>query len=140
MEVSTPWLKLKANGVVSVKDANGTWQSLIDPASMSISVYDLDSGEGAGRNQDGEMLRDRVAVKEKIEMSFPPMYRKDYGKMLALIKSEFFEVKYYSDFYGAVRTATMYVGDRSQSLYNLYDVAKEGEAICTGIKFNFIEK
>ena len=117
-----------------------TWVSLINPSSMTLNTYDLDSGEGTGRNQNGEMFRDRVAVKEKIEMSFPAMYRSDYAKMLALVKDTFFKVRYFSDLQGKTREATMYVGDRKGSIYYKYDTNNQPQAIIKDISFNFIEK
>ena len=107
---------------------------------MTLNTYDLDSGEGSGRNQNGEMFRDRVAIKEKIEMSFPPMYRSDYSKLLSLVKDTFFKVRYYSDLQGKVREATMYVGDRKGSVYYKYDANNQSQAIIKDISFNFIER
>ena len=91
MEYETPTLVGHATNIVSVleKETN-TWHSLVDPQTMKISIQDLDSGEATGRNQDGQMFRDRVAVKEKIKLTFPPMYRIDYHRMLRLISGQFF--------------------------------------------------
>lgn len=139
MNYETPWLKNKSTGIVEIYDGT-SWVSLIDPSSMTMNTYDLDSGEGSGRNQDGEMLRDRVAVKEKIELKFPPMYRSDYHKLLSLIKDTFFQCRYFSDLQGKQRTVTMYVGDRKCSVYYMYDAKNEAQAIVQDVSFNFIEK
>lgn len=139
MTYDTPWLKGKATGIVEVYDGK-TWVSLINPSSMTLNTYDLDSGEGTGRNQNGEMFRDRVAVKEKIEMTFPAMYRSDYAKMLSLVKDTFFKVRYFSDLQGKTCEATMYVGDRKGSIYYKYDTNNQPQAIIKDISFNFIEK
>ena len=122
MAYTTPWLEGKANGLVQVQ-SNGAWVSLIDPSSMEVETYDLDSGSSTGRNLDGEMLRDRVAVKEKLVMEFPPMWGGDYVQMLALVKEPFFQCKYYSPYTNTVREATMYVGDRAGKPYYGYDPA-----------------
>lgn len=141
MDIQTPWLKGKSTGIVQVLDTNtNKWVSIIDPSVMTVNTYDLDSGEGTGRNQNGEMFRDRVAVKEKIEMTFPPMYRADYVELLSLIKDSFFQVKYFSDLQGKERTATMYVGDRKASIYYRYDTSSPMKAMVKDVAFNFIEK
>lgn len=41
-----------------------------NPSSLEFQVYDLDGEEGSGRNQNGEMFRDRKAVKRKIVCTF----------------------------------------------------------------------
>lgn len=39
---------------------------IADPQTLTWDIYDLDSEDGAGRNQQGEIFRDRVAVKRKL--------------------------------------------------------------------------
>ncbi len=133
----TPWLKV--TNILQIK-YNGEWVSLPDPQSMKINNYDLDSGDGTGRNQNGELLRDRVAVKEKLEITFPPMMRADYQGILNMVKDTFFTVKYYSDYYGEVREATMYVGDRQVQLYYMQDQTNPSEGWTNAISMNFIER
>ena len=141
MEYETPTLVGHATNIVSVleKETN-TWHSLVDPQTMKISIQDLDSGEATGRNQDGQMFRDRVAVKEKIKLTFPPMYRIDYHRMLRLISDQFFKVRYFSDMTLTVREVEMYVGDREATVYNKYDTADQNHMIVKDIAFNFIER
>ena len=133
----TPWLKV--TNILQIKH-NGEWISLPDPQSMSVNNYDLDSGDSTGRNQDGELLRDRVAIKEKLELTFPPMYRADYQAILSLVKDVFFQVKYYSDYYGETREATMYVGDRKVSLYYKQDQNNPSLGWTNAVSMNFIER
>lgn len=116
------------------------WTSLIDPSKIKHDIYDLDAGNTTGRNLAGEMLRDRVAVKEKLNMEFPPMVADDYYAMLNLIKDQFFDVQYYSPFTGGKRVATMYVGDREGEPYYDYDVNDHENNMWTNVKFNFIER
>ena len=116
------------------------WTSLIDPQKLKHDVYDLDAGETTGRNLEGEMLRDRVAVKEKLEMEFPIMYAKDYYTMLNMVKDQFFEVLYFSPYTGDYRIATMYVGDRDGEPYYDYDPQHPDTNKWQNVKFNFIER
>lgn len=141
MDIQTPWLKGRSTGIVQVlNENNGEWVSLIDPSAMTTNTYDLDSGEGTGRNQNGEMFRDRVAVKEKLEMTFPPMLRADYVTLLSLVKNDFFQAKYFSDLQGTERIVTMYVGDRKASVYYGFDASNPKQAMVKDVQFNFIEK
>ena len=140
MAYVSDWLHGKDTGIVEVQNSSGVWVSLIDPHSMEVQTYDLDSGNSTGRNLDGELLRDRVAVKEKLVMEFPPMAAADYSQMLALTSGTFFKCRYYSPYTGTKREATMYVGDRSAKPYYGYDSANNAAHMWTDIKFNFIEQ
>ena len=137
-QYASPWLKV--TNMIQILDSNGEWISLPDPQSMKINNYDLDSGDGTGRNQYGELLRDRVAIKEKIELAFPPMMRRDYQAILNLVKPTFFQVKYFSDYYGEVRIATMYVGDRTMELYYMQDQTNPALSNTKTVSMNFIER
>lgn len=135
---SSPWFQGHATGIVSVSTDGQTWTSLPDPSSLSYSVYDLDAGGKTGRGLDGGMNRDRVAVKEKISMTFNAMFRADFEKAILLIKNAFFYVNFYSPYYGEWRIAEMYVGDRSFDYYGM--VKKDNNDLVKSVKFNFIER
>ena len=135
---SSPWFQGHATGIVSVSTDGQTWTSLPDPSSLAYSVYDLDAGGKTGRGLDGGMNRDRVAVKEKISMTFNAMFRADFEKAILLIKNAFFYVNFYSPYYGEWRIAEMYVGDRSFDYYGM--VKKDNNDLVKSVKFNFIER
>lgn len=134
----SPWFQGHATGIVSVSLDGQAWTSLPDPSSLSYSVYDLDAGGKTGRGLDGGMNRDRVAVKEKISMTFNAMFRADFEKAILLIKNAFFYVNFYSPYYGEWRIAEMYVGDRSFDYYGM--VKKDNNDLVKSVKFNFIER
>lgn len=135
---SSPWFQGHATGIVSVSLDGQAWTSLPDPSSLSYSVYDLDAGGKTGRGLDGGTNRDRVAVKEKISMTFNAMFRADFEKAILLIKNAFFYVNFYSPYYGEWRIAEMYVGDRSFDYYGM--VKKDNNDLVKSVKFNFIER
>ena len=135
---SSPWFQGHATGIVSVSLDGQAWTSLPDPSSLSYSVYDLDAGGKTGRGLDGGMNRDRVAVKEKISMTFNAMFRADFEKAILLFKNAFFYVNFYSPYYGEWRIAEMYVGDRSFDYYGM--VKKDNNDLVKSVKFNFIER
>lgn len=130
---------LKVNDWVQIL-SGADWVSLPDPMSLKITKYDLDSEDGSGRNQNGEMLRDRVATKEKLEMTFPPMQRRDYQRILLLTKEQFFKCRYYSDYYQGYREVYMYVGDQSEPLYYALGETDISKVLTQSVSMNFIEK
>lgn len=140
MAYITPWLDGDATGIVQVQDSQGNWVSLIDPSGMSQEIYDIDSGLTTGRNLQGDLLRERVNIKEKLFLEFPPMQAQDFTTMMNLIAEQFFQCKYYSLRTGAERVATMYVGDRSATRYYKLNNETEPQIMWTDIKFNFIER
>lgn len=135
---NSPWLQGHATGIVSVSINGQIWTSLPDPSSITYSVYDLDAGGKTGRGLDGGVNRERVAVKEKISMTFNAMFRVDFEKTMSLIKNAFFYVNFYSPYYGEWRIAEMYVGDRSFDYYGM--MKKDKNDLVKSIKFNFIER
>ena len=140
---TSPTLSGKVTGIIQVfNTSDSKWYSLVDPMGMSRAVYDIDAGGSTGRNLNGDMLRDRVKVVEKIEMEFPPMSEHDESIMLGLISAEFFTCRFKSLKTNAYRVVEMYVGDRSDSLYFDYTMPKRqnGTARITSLKFNFIER
>ncbi|MFQ7799526.1 MAG: hypothetical protein ACLRHW_08125 [Coprobacillus cateniformis] len=48
-------------------------QAIQNPVALQWEESDLDSSEGTGRNQLGDMFRDRITIKRKVSVSFPPM-------------------------------------------------------------------
>lgn len=118
---------LKVNGVF-----------IQDPSSLEYQRYDLDSEAGSGRNQQGLMLRDRVAVKRKLVCKFPPMYENEVRELLQAVNDVFFTVEFPDPYTGTRQTMTCYAGDRTVPLYT-YDY-KKGMYLCENVAFNFIER
>lgn len=136
---------LKHNGIIQVQTGtdqhgNPVWTDLPDPQTLQFEVYDLDSEDGAGRDQQGLMFRDRRAIKEKLTCTFPPMLGQDLETMLALVKEPFFTARYYSPYVGAYRTATMYVGNRTSPMYYLHDPAHPDKSWYQATSMNLIER
>lgn len=134
---ATPNLKVKS--MISVQTSDGYWISLPDPMSMKSLIYDVDSGDGTGRNQYGDLIRDRVNVKQKLICTFPPMMRSDYQIMVALTKGTSCNVRFYSDYNRGFVTLKMYVGDREPPLYKMYDPLHPEKQLVQSFDMNFIE-
>lgn len=118
---------LKVNGVF-----------IQDPSSMEYQRYDLDSEEGSGRNQLGEMLRDRVAIKRKLVCKFPPMLDNEISALLQAVNNEFITLEFPDPYTGKRETMTCYVGDRTAPAYT-YNYIEE-MYLWEGLNMNFIER
>lgn len=113
---------LKINGVV-----------IATPKSFEVSISDLD-GE-SNRNANGQMIRDRIAVKRKINLDWAPLSQSEMSTLLNAVSSVFFTVEFPDPQIG-MTTKTMYVGDRTAPAYQYIN----GEVKWSGLKMNFIEK
>lgn len=104
------------------------------PKSFQFSLNDID-GE-TNRNAKGEMIRDRIAVKRKLELEWGPLTMSECSAILKAVQSEYFSVTYPDALEGKMLTKTMYVGDRTSPMYTF----KNDKAYWTSLKMNFIEK
>ena len=110
---------------------NGT--KIAVPKSYQVTVSDID-GE-SNRNANGELIRDRIAVKRKLEMEWGPLSQDEISTLLTAVEDTFFSVIFPDPKEGIV-TKTMYVGDRTAPMYCFTN----GEGKWTNLKMNFIEK
>lgn len=113
---------LKINGV-----------AIATPSAYEVTIQDLD-GE-SNRNASGNMIRDRIAVKRKLNLEWPPLSQWEVSTLLNAVSSIFFTVEFPDPQLGMV-TKTMYVGDRTAPAYQY----KSGEVKWSNLKMNFIEK
>ena len=106
------------------------------PSKMSVSISDVDS-PNTTRNAKGDLIRDRVGVKRKIELEFPPLKQAEMQVLLGQIQDVFFDVTYNDPLLG-VTTKNMYVGDRSTPLYRYGNGGSD--ILWENVKFNFVER
>ena len=96
-----------------------------------LSFSDLDASD-SGRTEDGVMMRNRVREGiAKISASWAAVSTADCARILHAVKPESFDVVY---FFGEMRTARMYAGDRSADLI----AAREGKGVWD-VSLNLIE-
>ena len=107
--------------------------TVVAPKSFKVSISDVD-GE-TGRNARGDMVRDRVAVKRKLECEWGLLSQVEMSALLTAVKSEFFTVSYPDPEAGIV-SRTFYVGDRSAPAYSWANNLKPW----SGLSMNFIER
>lgn len=115
---------LKINGV-----------SITTPKVFKVDISDLDAE--AGRNANGRLMRDRVAVKRKLECEWQPLKNNEISVVLQAVKNVFFEVTYPDPMAGSMQTKTFYVGDRSAPVLH---VEGNGQMMWQGLSMNFIER
>ena len=110
---------------------------IADPMTLTWDIYDLDSEDGAGRNQQGEMFRDRVAVKRKLNCTWGPLEPYEMSVLLKSMDNVFFTIRYPDAHDGGYREGTFYVGDRSVPMY-MWNNEKQ-KFLWEGLSANFIE-
>lgn len=103
------------------------------PKTMSVDIEDLDS-ENTTRNTSGDLMRDRIAVKRKINLDWPPLKQAEISAILNAVAGVSFTVSYLDPMVGA-RTGTFYAGSKSAPLLRL----KDGQPLWENLKFNLIE-
>lgn len=103
------------------------------PKTFEVTINDLD-GE-SNRNARGELLRDRIAVKRKLNLEWPALSQSEISTLLKAVSSVFFTVTFPDPQLGVI-TKTMYVGDRTSPAYQYIN----GTVKWSGLKMNFIEK
>ena len=113
-------------------------QAIINPIALTWQESDLESSDGTGRNQFGAMFRDRIAIKKKLSVSFPPMNDTEISTLLNAIEPVFFDLEYPDPKLGTRHIMSVYVEDRSVPVY-MYDKTLN-QWIWQGLSINFIER
>lgn len=108
----------------------------ICPSSFSYTRQDFDLD--SARTITGEMVRQRICTKVKLELTWytGAMTVQEMATLLQAVDNVFFEVEYFDIHDGAMRTSTFYVGDRTATMYSFVD----GVPVFEEIKFSLIEK
>lgn len=107
--------------------------SVTPPKTFNVGIHDVD-GE-TNRNANGDMVRDRITTKRKLELSWGLLTQSEISEILNAVSEEFFSVDYPDPLTGQ-RTATFYAGDRSSPAYSFDDDFKPW----SGLSFNLIER
>ena len=107
--------------------------AIATPKVFEATVSDID-GE-TNRNANGELIRDRVAVKRKINLEWGTLEQSEMSKILNAVSNVFFTVEFPDPQLGLI-TKTMYVGDRTSPAYSYIDNKIKWQ----GLKMNFIER
>ena len=103
------------------------------PKSFQVGIQDID-GE-TGRNANGDMMRDRITVKRKLDCEWGMLTQEEMSRLLNAVSPGFFTVSYPDPMLGQT-TKTFYVGDRTAPSYSFTEKFKPW----SGAKFNLIER
>lgn len=104
------------------------------PSEFGWSLQDV-SDSSSGRTQDAVMHKNRVATKEKIQLSWNAPDPDKASTILQLFTAEYFDVTYRCPLTNTVTTKTFYRGDANA---NTYWWANNG--LFEKISFNIIER
>ena len=104
------------------------------PSEFGWSLQDVSAAD-SGRTQDALMHKNRVATKEKIQLSWNAPDPDKAALILQMFTAEYFDVTYRDPLTNTVVTKTFYRGDASA---NTYWWANDG--LFEKISFNIIER
>lgn len=94
-------------------------------------------GPGAGRDLTGDLRRNRIATKRRLDVTCKPLTAPEASKVLTLVMPEWVTVRYYDVQMGQEVTKTMYSNNNPAS----YCIKKpDGTEYWDGITFPLIEK
>lgn len=116
---------LKINGVAIVTPTTFTY---------TRQDYDLDSA----RSVTGEMVRQRICTKVKLELTWRTgaMDVQSMAILLQACDDVFFEVEYFDPHEGEFVTSIFYRGDITGQMYSFVN----GQPVFDEVRFNLIEK
>lgn len=110
--------------------------AVANPATFVVERFDL-SSEETGRTQAGKAIKDIIARKTKLNMTWNTLTWAQASTLLTAIESSIYlSVTYPDPRTGTYLTKTMYVGDRSSPALMLVS----GKEYWGGIAFNLIEQ
>jgi len=107
------------------------------PGGYSVTILDLDNADNTYRTANGQMSRDRVAVKRQIEMTFNAMKTETQSALLRAMSDEFFSFTYLDTMTGRQATRTFYVGDRTSTVPV---IDENGECWWEGLRLTLTEQ
>ncbi|MCH4169418.1 MAG: hypothetical protein LKF42_09195 [Streptococcaceae bacterium] len=111
--------------------------SVKTPRKFQVSYQTIDA-DSSGRNANGDMVRDIIAQKVKIELEWGPLDDTTASTILLAVKTKFFTVTYPDAETGGQVTKTFYSGDRSLPSYSWND--NFSKIKWESFTANFIEK
>lgn len=105
------------------------------PNTFQPTISDLDGN--TTRTANGTLVRDRIAVKRKLQMSWSALTPAELSTLLTAVSPLFFDVTYPDPQTGTRITKTFYVGDRTPAMAIYGDGSN---IIWENLSMNFIEK
>lgn len=107
--------------------------TVVPPKNFQVAISDVD-GE-TGRNANGDMVRDRITTKRKLECEWGMLTQDEMSSIQTAVQPVFFDVSYPDPILGQT-SKTFYVGDRTSPSYTFTEKFKPW----SGLKFSLIER
>lgn len=104
------------------------------PVEMSVGITDIDVE--SNRNANGTMVRNRVAIKRKIECKWGLLTTSQISSILSSCSGVSFSISYLDPQIGSITTKTFYPGDRTAPI--LVQDDNRGW-VWKDLKINFVE-
>lgn len=98
--------------------------TVVTPSSMNVIISDIDSDKTT-RNAKGKLLRDRIAVKRKLECEWNGLTQAQAKTILSNCQDEFFSITYFDALEAKEVTKTFYAGDRTADIYTLNNLPSQ---------------
>ena len=109
-------------------------ENIPSPSSVQIGIKDQD--QDSDTNAQGEVERNRIAIKRTLSIEWGPLEWSEISKILQLVSDVYVKVNYPDPQTGKYEIKTFYVGDRP-TLVALQD---GNTLLWTGLKFEMVEK
>lgn len=103
------------------------------PSDFNVGVQDISK---ADRNARGTMIMERIATKQKLELSWNYLSRVQLSQVLTAVQPVFVTVTYIDPVTNVSKTGTFYAGDRSLGMLDF----KNSVPRYKDVKFNLIER
>ena len=103
------------------------------PTDYQVGVLDISKSE---RNAAGTMIREIIATKRKIELSWSYLSKSQLSTVLNLVAPGFFTVTYVDPLGNDNRSGTFYAGDKNCGMLDF----RNGVPRYKDVKFNLIER
>ncbi len=103
------------------------------PSDYIVGIMDISRAE---RNAAGNLVKDIIATKRKIEMQWNYLDKDRLSQLLNLVSSNFFTVEYIDPQEGDWKTGIFYAGDRKMGAFDY----RGGNIRYKDIRFNLIER
>lgn len=110
----------------------GDFVALVTPSGFQVGIMDISKAE---RTANGTMQIERVATKQKLELSYAFLTKEELASVLLAVSYVTFSVRYPDPQTNTVRQARFYCGDRSAGMLDYIN----GVPRYRDVKFNLIE-
>ena len=114
-----------------IESVNG--QPVRSPSVFQYNLKDVSSSD-AGRTEDAQMHKKRIAQKVTIQLAWNNIETDDASAIMNAFNPEYIEVTYLDLLAGGYITKTFYVGDRAAPMYN------NRLGLWSNVAFNIIEQ